>query len=237
MAGPSVVADAARSELDLTMVLANAVHEAKNALGMMLGSLDDLGSRCAGDACAVRRECDALGREGARVNAALVRLLALYRMEGGHYRINPVENDVDACLEECALEHESALAERGLALEVEASGGIDWPFDRDLVTSVLQGAINNAYKHAHTTVGLMARAEGRWLVLRVLDDGPGYPDAMLDEAHARQPGLDLARDGTGLGLYFASRVASAHRARERTGEIVLANAGPRGGAAFTLRLP
>ncbi len=225
----------AGDDLDMTTVLANAVHEAKNALGMMLGSLDELDGRCGAGACGVPAGLERVAREGTRVNAALVRLLALYRMDTGGYRLNPAEHDVDECLTECVLEHASALEARGLEVENGPETGLDWHFDRELVASVLQGAVNNALRYARSTVTLSAETTSGWLVIRVADDGPGFPDALLEDAGTRALALDPACQGTGLGLYFAARVAAAHRTRSRTGRIALDNVGA--GARFSLWLP
>ena len=83
-------------------------------------------------------------------------------------------------------------------------------------------------------VGHVAYNTTQWASIWGTDEV--FCDALLEHRDPTTPGLDLARDGTGLGLYFAGRVAAAHRTRERCGRIELTN-GPAGGAVFTMRLP
>lgn len=72
------------------------------------------------------------------------------------------------------------------------------------------------------------RADGR-LVLRVDDQGPGFPDAMLRQG--MRPFASERVGGTGLGLASVRRLAL-----DLGGELVLANL-PAGGARVSLSLP
>ncbi len=74
--------------------------------------------------------------------------------------------------------------------------------------------VDNAVRHARTTVRVRVRRDGDTAVLEVLDDGPGIPvehrEAVfdrftrLDEARARDAG------GAGLGLAIARDIATLH---------------------------
>lgn len=227
----------APGELDFAVVLANAVHDAKNALALIVGALERIAEACDPETFPAHAEVERLRHEGARVNDTLIQLLALYRMRGGSYRAAVRDQDVDECLEECALELGPDLAARGLTLTVAAAGVGEWYFDRELVTSVLRGAIGNAARSARSRVQLRARAVDGWLELRVEDDGPGYPASILAGGPEAVAELGVSREGTGLGLFFASEVAGAHRSKGRAGSIGTRNGGALGGARFTLRLP
>jgi len=69
---------------------------------------------------------------------------------------------------------------------------------------VLANLVENAIRHARTTVALAVRAQGGRAVLTVLDDGPGIPTRERERVFERFARLDDARDrdagGTGLGL-------------------------------------
>ncbi len=78
-------------------------------------------------------------------------------------------------------------------------------------------------------ITLAAHAETDRLVIRVLDTGPGFPQALL-RAGIR-PFATGRAGGTGLGLAMVRRFA-----RDQDGELEIANQAS-GGACVTLRLP
>jgi signal transduction histidine kinase len=69
---------------------------------------------------------------------------------------------------------------------------------------VLANLVDNAVRHAASSVALAVRAEGGHAVLTVVDDGPGIPAGERERVFERFARLDDARDrdagGTGLGL-------------------------------------
>ena len=106
--------------------------------------------------------------------------------------------------------------------------------DRDQLTRLVGNLVDNAARHARSTVTFMLAEEGDTVVLRVGDDGPGVPEADRERVFERFARVDDARTagrgGTGLGLAIARDVAEAHG-----GTLALDGAGP--GATFVLRLP
>ncbi|MFJ6722882.1 sensor histidine kinase, partial [Streptomyces sp. NPDC091259] len=78
-------------------------------------------------------------------------------------------------------------------------------------------------------VAVTVRRDGRTLLIRVADNGPGLP---------RESGADVFRrgwsdkgEGRGLGLALVRQVAHRH------GGTAEAARGPEGGAVFTVTLP
>ena len=68
-----------------------------------------------------------------------------------------------------------------------------------------------------------------WVVIEVMDRGPGLPPKLGDEIF--EPFVSTKEAGTGLGLSICKRIVEDH------GGHVTAENGPEGGAAFTVRLP
>ena len=101
-----------------------------------------------------------------------------------------------------------------------------------LVIGVLGHAINNAIDYTADTIRLAIATVDGCLELRVEDNGPGYPAAMLEAGASAMSGVS-----TGLGLYFSSDVAKMHKHRERHGALRLENGGSYGGGCFVLTLP
>jgi hypothetical protein len=76
-------------------------------------------------------------------------------------------------------------------------------------------------------------------VLRVEDNGAGFPPAMLKYGQEVEPDCDegFARGRTQLGLYFSAQIAHLHCTRERVGMVRLENGHDLTGGCFSLWLP
>lgn len=127
----------------------------------------------------------------------------------------------DVC-DEVMLAQKKHLAERGIVLSIDCQVFDEWPLDRDLVTDMLNNAVQNAGRFARNKVQVSATTDDDWLCLRVEDDGPGF-------ATLPPP--------VGTGLMVAERLAQLHHRHERQGSLLLSNHGALGGARFELRLP
>ncbi|MFJ6893889.1 sensor histidine kinase [Streptomyces hokutonensis] len=74
--------------------------------------------------------------------------------------------------------------------------------------------IDNALRHAHSTVTVEVHHTEHEVVVEVSDDGPGIPEPDRERVFGRFTRLDNARTpsegGTGLGLAIARDIATAH---------------------------
>lgn len=128
----------------------------------------------------------------------------------------------------------SELAEIGW--RVTASGSTIAPISarKDSLRRCLVNLISNAVKYGAIANVTVADEAGD-VVVRVQDEGPGIPEAMLEKVFEPFFRLDDSRNvdtgGMGLGLSIARDVAQAHG-----GSLVLRNRSPCGLEA-TLRLP
>jgi signal transduction histidine kinase len=122
---------------------------------------------------------------------------------------------------------------------------------RVALSRLLANLVDNAVRHARTTVGVEVRNERDQVVVEVTDDGPGIPPDDRERVFDRFTRLDDARTrdsnghghgspdgtgspgGTGLGLAIARDIATAH------GGTVSAEppAPGHGGARLVLTLP
>ena len=159
-------------------------------------------------------------------------LLLLARLDAGE---RPTGSRVDLAV----LVHQEQ-AERGTTDRIAPSVTVnDVPLEvsgsRSQLARVLGNLLDNAQRHATSTVGVELCADSRHAVLTVTDDGPGVPEAdrariferfvRLDEARTRDDG------GAGLGLAIARDVV------ERHGGTLTVRQAPDGGAVFEVRLP
>ncbi|GAA2785000.1 sensor histidine kinase [Crossiella cryophila] len=99
---------------------------------------------------------------------------------------------------------------------------------------LLRNLLDNAVRHAHTTVTVHLSRSATEAVLEVLDDGPGIPAADRERVFDRFARLDDARatdaGGSGLGLTLARDIARRHG-----GTLVVADSDT--GARLIARLP
>ncbi|BAZ92807.1 signal transduction histidine kinase [Thiohalobacter thiocyanaticus] len=223
---------------DFSLILANSVHDMKNSVGMLIGALDELGGGEAAIDDPALRDMSKLRYEAKRLNANLIQLLALYKINELGYALNIVENDVEEVIEECFLEQEAFMELQGVVFEMDCDPELVWFFDRELVSSVLNSVINNAYRYTRDRIRIGAGTVDGRLALFVEDNGPGYPDAMqVNSAPDLGQAIDFKSGSTGLGLYFTATIARMHQHKDREGYIELANTGIDGGGRFTLYLP
>ena len=224
-------------ELDFTTVLASTVHDMKNSLSMLLGTLDQLKDQCEQDGCRAQHKLLQMQYEGRRVNGNLIQLLALYRIQNTQYFANITENDVSEFLEENMFEHQDLLAPRGIKLALSCPEDLVWFFDRELVAGVINNVVNNAQKYTKDQMKLSASITNGLLAIHVEDNGSGYPAQMLHSGSGNPTALSFETGSTGLGLYFASVVAQLHKNKDKAGYIVTSNDGIDGGGRFTIYLP
>jgi two-component system sensor histidine kinase ChvG len=95
------------------------------------------------------------------------------------------------------------------------------------LVQVLRNLISNAlsFSPQGSTLVLEALREGAWVVVSVLDEGPGIPEnkleAIFDRFYSERPKTEKFGTHSGLGLSISRQIALAHggtlRALNRTG--------------------
>lgn len=200
---------------DLPDILASGIHDAKNQLFVAESLIAASEARHGIDLKEARYAIDA-------ASSRLFRMLRTYHLlrEGGVLAITPtILADV---LDEIELAQRDHLAKRQIMLSIDCTVVDECLLDRDLLTDMLNNAIQNAGRFAARNVRLSAQIDNDWLVLRIDDDGPGF-------AHLPP--------SSGTGLAVAGRVTQMHRLHGREGSLHLSNDSALGGARFQLRLP
>jgi signal transduction histidine kinase len=107
--------------------------------------------------------------------------------------------------------------------------------DADHLTRVVGNLLDNATRHAASTVRVAIARDATTVRLTVDDDGPGIPPDDRERVFERFTRLDDSRarhaGGTGLGLAVVRTIVTRHHGQVR------AEASPLGGARLTLDLP
>ncbi|TFW18238.1 sensor histidine kinase [Duganella callida] len=227
---------------ELFMFLASTVHDMKNSISVLSGTLENLlAAQQPSDAPEYGQMAHML-YQTKRLNDNLIQLLALYKDVGKPgYPFDPAPHSVRELVELVSGQTKVLLQSRGVAMETDYPPDAIWTLDEDLVIGVLVHAINNAIRYTRDRIRLAIRIDGDYLEVRVEDNGLGFPDSMLqagaDAMKPQRAQVNFLNNSSGLGLYFSSEVAKMHKHRQRSGSIALENCGAPGGGCFILRLP
>lgn len=224
--------------MDFSDILASSIHDIKNSLGLILNNLDELIAN-PDNRLANPRQASLLQHEAQRANSNLIQLLNLYKLGNQQLVAAIAEQNLDDFLQEVVADSQAVCHALHLDLSYACDPNLTGYFDAELIRGVLDSTIGNARRYARQKILLSADTEEGYLVIRVEDDGAGFPGELPqwlpDENEPARQSSTLAR--TRLGLYFACCIAQLHRTSERTGRVRLKNAHTLSGGCFELWLP
>ncbi|VVN67804.1 sensor histidine kinase [Pseudomonas fluorescens] len=223
--------------LDFSTVMASTVHDMKNSLAMLMLTHAQWLARLP-DSQRQTAEQGVIEYEFAHLNGLLVQLLGLYKLGVNQLPLQPDYHELDDFIEAQLACHQDVFSSRGIvaSYEVDDFSPLGF-FDRELIGSVLANIINNLIRYARHALLISVREQDGQLVLTVNDDGDGYPAQMIERQADYVQGINHSSGSTGLGLYFAARIARLHQRNGVRGRIEIGNGGPLGGALFSLYLP
>ncbi len=227
-------------KMSFSDILASTLHDTKNSLGILFNNLENIIAGCREKNCAQYQDFYLLQYEIKRLNHSLIRLLSLYKAEKSQLTMNVDFHSARELLEDVAVQHEILLASRGIQVDIDCDGGLFHAMDRNLIMGVIDNIINNAFRYTKSAVRLSAAVDGGYFVIRVEDDGDGYPPSMLfnEQQDPNFSGnVDFSTGSTGLGLYFSTMVAQMHVNRDQSGFISIYNGGTLRGGVFSIYLP
>ena len=212
--------------------VADAGHELRTPLALLRTELE-LALRHAESPDELREAVRLSTEEVDRLTQLADDLLLIAGAEQGQLplRIEPVPvSDVFASV---ARRFEWRAEEAGRSVEAAAAPEVQVQADRIRLEQALGNLVDNSLRHGEGLVQLSAVQTEGVVELHVVDEGPGFPAAFLDDAFERFSQPDPARSGggAGLGLAIVKTIAEAHG-----GDTHAANASA-GGADVWIVLP
>lgn len=225
------------SQIDFSSVLAAAVHDMKNSLFLLIQSIENLAEMLPEEAGPAREQVASVHYEASRLNTNLVQILSLYRAELERLPITVDECFLYDLFHDVVGSNRLYIEQKNIQVNVDVGEELSWYLDGELVYLLVNDVLVNALKYGSSTIRLSAIEEENYLIIRIEDDGNGYPDSMLEKSVTDLTDFQLSQGRTGLGLFFARLIAAAHSQGTLSGEISLSNGGTLGGSVFEVKLP
>ncbi|WP_329280963.1 sensor histidine kinase [Streptomyces sp. NBC_00691] len=224
-----------QSETRVRQFVADASHELRTPLASIRGYAEL--TRRGGEECGPDTR-HALGRiesEATRMTGLVEDLLLLARLDTGR-PLSYEPTDLVPLVVDAVSDARAAGADHHWCLELPEDGASPVRADGARLQQVLVNLLANARTHTPpgTTVTARVRTEPGAVTVRIEDDGPGIPAALLPAVFERFARGDASRSrnagSTGLGLAIVRAVVVAH------GGDVTVESVP-GRTVFTVRLP
>lgn len=219
-------------------LLRDVSHELRSPLARVQAALGLARQRSTG----AESELDRIERETERLDELIGAILTFSRLDTGVHPVSPETIDLGLLVEEMAENARLEGAARGIRLDYAPQNAAPCLGDPLLLHSILENVLRNAILHSPDggliKVMLTDEADetGRsHHVVRILDQGPGVPEDMLESIFDPFVRVDAARGrntgGVGLGLAIARRAIQSQHGN------IQAENHPQGGLLVTIRLP
>lgn len=224
--------------VNFATLMASSVHDMKNIIAAVGQAYESLIAQMP-DELRNSPQTRLIEQESLRLDAMLMQLLGLYKLEHEQLRLQCGYYHLDELFEDIHNRHQALLSYRNLELVIELDDSeLEGYFDLSLIKTLLDNALGNAVNFAKQQITLQASLHDDGILIQLKDDGPGYPDKLLGHMQQLQSsGINADTGSTGLGLYFASQIVALHHQPDRPAQLKLDNDPDNGGACMQIWLP
>ncbi|MBW3619957.1 MAG: GAF domain-containing sensor histidine kinase [Actinobacteria bacterium] len=185
-----------------------AAHQLRTPLTGLRIRMEDLAGGPETPPMAAEELHDMLG-EVQRLADAVTTILDLAEQATVHQRDRV---NIGRALAAAATRWRPAVGAVGRDVTAESDADVDVTVHAAGLDQILDVLVENALRHGRGRIGLEFRAQGRWGAIRVVDEGPGLPDATVSRLTSRGTAT-FGPDGGPVGLSLAREVADAMEAR------------------------
>lgn len=178
-----------------------------------------------------------LRRETSRLTRLVNDLSELWRAEARQLSLHPERVDILEVVHDILDAMRGTAGQPQLQLHVPAPSRAIAMADRDRVAQILGNLVSNAMRYAPTgPIEVTVTADAHWVMVAVLDHGPGLTAEQRRRVFERfyrvDPSRSRALGGSGVGLAISAALAEA-----MDGRLDAESEGPGTGSTFILRLP
>ena len=165
-------------------------------------------------------------------------LLKVARIDAGNIKLDIETTDIVLLLEDVISEQSAKAVKRQQIISLESPAReVPVNIDADRMRMVFENLIDNAIKYTpeKKNITVSIRRSATQAEVRIIDEGVGIDAADIEKLFrkfARVPNaLSVEAGGSGLGLYWASRIIKLHHGRIE----ISSKLGQ--GSTFSVRLP
>lgn len=218
---------------DVRRVSDSIAHDLKTPLTRLRNELESLRDTASTDS-ALQTKAEGALQEADSLLATFNALLRIARIESGQRREGMGDLTLAPLLRDVVEFYEPLAEQREIRLQMELDSDANIYGDRDLLFQAFANLMDNAIKYSgrggHVHLRLHT-ADGTALI-RIVDSGPGIPEAQQPQVFQRFYRGERSRHapGSGLGLALVAAVVKLH-----AGDIALRNLHP--GLEVNVRLP
>lgn len=216
-------------KMNISTILASAIHESKNQVGTLLYQLQGL-KESTGSNDPNQNKIVLIEESLKKLNDEWVEYLYLYRLASDGYHLHVDTFLLYEFLDDQVFALQPSATAKNLQLDYACDTSLTGTFDERLMTAVVGTAVYNALRFAESRIIIRAQQEESFLVISIEDDGKGF---MPEDDQSD----DFFEANTGLGLYFAELSASAHVVNNLSGFIKKDTSIALGGASLKVYLP
>lgn len=230
----------ALAELDRakTTFFSNVSHEFRTPLTLILGPIEDMLAKPAGDVLPDNRSLlEVVRRNALRLQKLVNTLLDFSRIEAGRVQASYEPTDLAAFTADLASVFRAAVEKAGIRFIVDCRPGPEPVYvDRDMWEKVVLNLLSNAFKFTlEGEIEVSLGREGDSATLRVRDTGTGISDDQLPHIFERFHRVEGARarteEGTGIGLALVKELVKLHGGTVEVQSVI------GHGTTFTVRIP
>ena len=217
--------------------VADASHELKTPLTVVLSSIDMLSKHHPDADANSRRWMDNIQAEALRIKKLVGALLDLARFDQDYGALTMNAVDFSHVIQRGVTIFEPLIYERGLGLSSDIQDGLLVKGDADKLRELIDILLDNACKYSRAGGCIsvkLSKADKRAALLTVANEGEAIPEAELCNIFRRFYRMDSSRQahgGYGLGLSIAQSIVQTHQGK------LWAESTPAGLNSFYAELP
>ena len=200
-------------EKERTLMLSSISHDLRTPLAALRASVEAIRDGVAPDPDASLKGME----HQVQALAALVDDLGLHtRLESGTLAMRPARVDLTELADEAVETLRPLATASGVRLAIAADDRISLTADAAQLGRVVRNLIENAIRHSPSdgTVTVELEVSSGTAVVRVIDEGDGFPpelgDRVFEPFTRGDPARDVRTGTAGLGLAIAAAIVDAH---------------------------